>query len=68
MRVEQVLRSLVWAAAAAGVLAAFAWPLVVSTDPDDATLRALSRGATVALLLALAAAAVVRARRAPPTS
>ena len=63
MGLEQALRSIVWAAAAVGVAIAFAWPFVVSTNPDDPLLRMLSRGTVLVLLLALGASAVARARR-----
>lgn len=64
MRAERVLRSFVWICAGTGVFFAFAWPFVVSPDPDDATLRLLARGLTIDLLIFLSGAAVVRARAA----
>ena len=64
MQAERVLRSFVWICAGAGVFFAFAWPFVVSPDPDSPTLRLLARALTADLLLFLAGAAVVRARAA----
>ena len=64
MKAEQVLRGFVWICAGAGVFFAFAWPFMVSPDPDNPTLRLLSRGLVADLLIFLAGAAVVRARAA----
>lgn len=64
--IQRVLRAIVWASAAAGIFMAFAWPFVISVDPDSALLRTLARATVVVLLLALSAAAVARARHAPP--
>lgn len=64
MKAERVLRGFVWLCAGAGVFFAFAWPFVVSPDPDNATLRLLARGLVFDLLLFLVGAAVVRARTA----
>ena len=59
----RILRYIVWAGSAAGVFIAFAWPFVISSDPDSALLRTLARAMVAVLLLALGAAAVSRARR-----
>lgn len=56
------LRSLVWIAAAAGVLMAFAWPFAVSPDPDDPLLHAVAIATVIVLLAAITAAAVLKAR------
>jgi len=51
-----------------GVFIAFGWPFLIAADPDDASLRALARATTGVLLLALAVAAVLRARTASAKS
>jgi hypothetical protein len=60
---ERALRCVIWACAVAGGLVAFAWPFVVSLDPDSAMLRWLSRTLTAVFLLALAVVEIQRARR-----
>jgi hypothetical protein len=59
------LRYIVWACALAGALIVFAWPFLVSPDPESPLLMTLSRALVVVLLLALVVAAVLRARRPP---
>jgi hypothetical protein len=63
MDAERLLRIATWLLAGAGVFAAFGWPFVVSSDPDDPVLRVLARTDTALLLLVLAGAAVLRASR-----
>jgi len=63
MRIERVLRSVVWLAAAAGIFMVFGWPFAVSNDPADPILKALAISTVVVLLAAIAGAAALRASR-----
>ena len=61
MRALKALRSLVWAASAAGIFIAFAWPFVVSGDPASPLLRVVGMAVFAVFLVALAAAACLSA-------
>ena len=61
MRALQVLRGVVWAASAAGIFIAFAWPIVVSDDPASPALRIVGMTVFAVFLLSLAAAACLSA-------
>lgn len=63
MRLERVLRGLVWTCAAAGTFVVFAWPFAVSANSDSPSLMVLSRAIVAILLAALGAAAALRAAR-----
>ena len=61
MRALDALRRVVWAASAAGIFIAFAWPFVVSGDPASPLLRVAGMAVFAVLLLSLAAAACLSA-------
>ena len=62
-RALQALRGVVWAASAAGIFIAFAWPFVVSDDPASPLLRAVGMTVFAVFLVSLAAAACLSAMR-----
>jgi hypothetical protein len=61
MRALEALRGVVWAAAAAGIFIAFAWPWVISDDPASPLLRAVGMTVFGVFLVSLALAACVTA-------
>lgn len=67
MQALKILRSVVWASAAAGVFIAFAWPFAISDDPTAPALKHAGIAVAVVFFLSLAAASCVAAalRREP---